>query len=302
MRRVTVFLIFLAGAVAVLTALLVQKWVDQQRERVAAIVELGHVPQPTVEILAVRQNLPSGGQLKRADLAWLAWPESGMIPEYLRRGEVEIDALVGAVLRQSMVAGQPLLEGGYALPGDRSFLAAALSPGMRAVTIPVSATSGVGGFVIPGDKVDVILIHTPTRWRPQQRAGETVLTDVRVLAVGQRMESDAGGSEPARNVTLELSPRNVNRIALAQSMGQLLLSLRSLGIAENAEIPTQGLEAVPYVMESDTSVLVSKPLDMEQQGSDEGFLEGDTVMVDEVTGGSGDSRRRDAGVFVIRGH
>ena len=141
-------------------------------------------------------------------------------------------------MRYAIAAGQPVTRGSLVGPQDRGFLAAALGAGMRAVTVPVNNTTGVAGFVFPGDHVDLVLT--------QQVAGggdgaplkvsETIVRNVRVLATDQRFtDKDADGKTAVKtfsNVTFEVTPRIAEKIAVAQSIGQLSLSLRS--IADNS--------------------------------------------------------------------
>ena len=145
-------------------------------------------------------------------------------------------------MRHAITAGQPVTQGSLVHPDDRGFLAAALGAGMRAVTVRVSQEQGVGGFVFPGDRVDVILAQTlevkegSSYPDEQLHTAETIVQNIRVLATDQRFEAeDDEGKTPVRTfgtVTLEATPEIAQRIAVAQSMGKLSLSLRPL--AESA--------------------------------------------------------------------
>jgi pilus assembly protein CpaB len=145
--------------------------------------------------------------------------------------------LLGTVVRHAVTAGQPLTHGALVGPNDRGFLAAALGPGMRAVTVPVSTASGVGGFVFPGDRVDMVLTQEVTGGGDGAplKVSETIVRNVRVLATDQRIDSkgEDGKIEVKvfQNVTVEVTPRIAEKVAVAQSMGTLTLSLRS--IADN---------------------------------------------------------------------
>src|SRR3954470_11800576 len=142
--------------------------------------------------------------------------------------------LLGTVVRYQITAGQPVTRGALVGPQDRGFLAAALGPGMRAITVPVNVTTGVAGFVFPGDHVDVMLTQQVTGGGdgPALKVSETIIRNVRVLATDQRMtDKDKDGKTEVRtfsNVTMEVTPRIAEKIAVAQSMGTLSLSLRSL--------------------------------------------------------------------------
>jgi pilus assembly protein CpaB len=143
-------------------------------------------------------------------------------------------ALLGTVVRYQITAGQPVTRGSLVGPQDRGFLAAALSPGMRAITVPVNAASGVAGFVFPGDRVDMVLTQEVAGGGdgPKLKVSETIIRNIRVLATDQRVtEKDAEGKTVVKtfnNVTIEVTPRIAEKIAVAQSIGSLSLSLRSL--------------------------------------------------------------------------
>ena len=146
------------------------------------------------------------------------------------------------MVRYPITAGQPLTQGALVHPDDRGFLAAALGPGMRAVTVKVSQEQGVAGFVFPGDRVDVVLaqeikVKEGSAYPDDQLfTAETIVRNVRVLATDQRYDAeDETGKTPVRtfgSVTLEATPEIAEKIAVAQDMGKLSLALRPL--AESA--------------------------------------------------------------------
>jgi Flp pilus assembly protein CpaB len=146
--------------------------------------------------------------------------------------------LIGTVVRNEITAGQPITHGSLIKPGERGFLAAALGPGMRAVTVSVSSTSGVAGFVFPGDRVDIVLTQAVSGGGegPPLKVSETVIQNARVLATDQRMSAQGeDGKAVVQNfstVTLEATPKIAEKIAVASTIGQLSLSLRS--IADNS--------------------------------------------------------------------
>jgi pilus assembly protein CpaB len=156
-----------------------------------------------------------------------------------------IEDLVGTVVRVAVTAGQPITRGALVAPGDRGFLAAALGPGMRAVTVPVSALTGVAGFVFPGDRVDMVLTQNVAGTDgPPLKVSETILRNLRVLATDQRARptvDDKGNTVVSKYklVTLEVTPRLAEKITVAQTIGTISLSLRSL--ADNAAELEQAL-------------------------------------------------------------
>ncbi|WP_294120316.1 Flp pilus assembly protein CpaB [Sphingomonas sp.] len=191
------------------------------------------------KVLVARKALPVGTIVDAESLAFQAWPKELVQNAYYTEGAPESDMqkLIGTVVRNPITAGQPLTKGTLVGPNDRGFLAAALGPGMRAVTVPVSATTGVAGFVFPGDRVDMVLTQDVAGGGdgPPLKVSETVIRNLRVLATDQRIDSkDEEGKTVVKTfatVTVEATPRIAEKIAVAQSLGSLSLSLRS--IADN---------------------------------------------------------------------
>ena len=112
---------------------------------------------PSKKVLVAKGNLPAGTFIKEEDVSWQKWPVDGVNDSYLLEGQTDITTIVGAVVRKGIVAGEPITEAQIARPGDRGFLAAVLTPGMRAISIDVNEPSSVAGLVFPGDRIDVLL-------------------------------------------------------------------------------------------------------------------------------------------------
>jgi pilus assembly protein CpaB len=193
-------------------------------------------------ILVATRQLPVGTIVGPDSFRFQPWPKELVEKAYFMKDKTDVNTLVGTVVRYPITAGQPLTQGALVHPDDRGFLAAALGPGMRAVTVKVSQEQGVAGFVFPGDRVDVVLAQTiaveegssyPDK---QIFTAETIVRNVRILATDQRYDAeDETGKTPVRtfgSVTLEATPEIAEKIAVAQSMGKLSLALRPL--AENA--------------------------------------------------------------------
>lgn len=191
-----------------------------------------------VEVLVATRALPVGTILGPEALKFIPWPKDLIEGAYFKREGTDLKSLQGTVVRYAISAGQPLTQGALVRPGDRGFLAAALGAGMRAVTVPVSAQSAVAGFVFPGDRVDLILTQSVSGGGdgPPLKASETVLRNLRVLATDQKTDkqTDEAGNTVVTTystVTVEATPRIAEKIAVAQTIGSLSLSLRS--IADN---------------------------------------------------------------------
>lgn len=192
------------------------------------------------KVMVATRALPVGTILTADALRFQAWPEGLVKPDqYYIEGQAGVDALVGSVVRVPMTAGAPVTKGALVNPGDRGFLAAALGPGMRAVTVTLSPDQGVAGFVFPGDRVDLLLtleLENENDNKIKLNTTETIVRNMRVLAVDQRTAptDENGNSTPVvfSTVTVEATPQIAEKIAVARSVGTLSLALRSL--AENA--------------------------------------------------------------------
>ena len=191
------------------------------------------------EVLVATRALPVGTILDPTALKFQPWPKELVDGAYYLKVKTDLKSLQGTVVRNAITAGQPVTQGALVKPGDRGFLAAALGPGMRAVTFPVSAQTSVAGFVFPGDRIDLVLTQTVTGGGdgPPLKVSETIMRNVRVLATDQRTDNTVGedGKTQVRTfstVTVEATPKIAEQIAVAQTVGAISLSLRS--IADNA--------------------------------------------------------------------
>jgi len=189
------------------------------------------------KVLVAQRALPIGTIITADSISYQEWPKELVQDAYFIDGEADLSKLLGTVVRFPITAGEPVTQGSLVAPGDRGFLAAALGPGMRAVTIPVSARTGVAGFVFPGDHIDLLLTQTvKAEGGPGMKASETILQNLRVLATDQSTENTTVEGKTRvrtfRTVTLEVTPKIAEKIAVAQTLGTLSLSLRS--IADNA--------------------------------------------------------------------
>jgi pilus assembly protein CpaB len=230
-------LALLVGAlvIAVITAVMARNMfagAGAQHAAAAPVVPVGP------KILVAKKALPVGTIIDADSFGFQPWPKELMQGAYYVEGQPDSKNLAGTVVRYAIAAGQPATRGSLVGPEDRGFLAAALGPGMRAVTVPVNTASGVAGFVFPGDHVDLVLTQQVAGGGdgPPLKVSETIVRNVRVLATDQRYtDKDKDGQtvvKTASNVTFEVTPRIAEKIAVAQSIGQLSLSLRS--IADNS--------------------------------------------------------------------
>ncbi len=234
MRRILVPI--LALLIAGGAALYARKWVESRQVAPAATAAPAP-PQKAVLVAAV--DLPAGSFVHPSSVRWQPWPDVDLPSSYFVKGVRGEEEVVGAVVRYALARGQPLTDGGLVKPGDRGFLAAVLAPGMRAVSVPVDEASANAGLIFPGDRVDLVLAQSLVGdggARRARRVAETVLEDVRVLAMGRRLKGAEGeeGAIQARTVTLEVTPADAERVALVGELGKLSLSLRSLARSEDS--------------------------------------------------------------------
>jgi len=192
----------------------------------------------TVDVLVAKATIGMGQKLTASDVTWQPWPANANTGDFIRRSDhpQAIESLSGALARSPFVAGEPIRDAKLVMAKGSGFMAAILPSGMRAVSIGVSAVTAASGFILPNDYVDVILTKRD-RQAEKQSGGEvhtatTLLSDIRVLAIDQRIEDKKGEKVVVgRTATLELTPVQVETIELAQQTGKLSLALRSMADA-----------------------------------------------------------------------
>lgn len=251
---VIVALVIAGGTVMFLRSYMNAERMAAQSGRVTPVQE---PPKPGLQVLVARNEVRTGQIVKPDDLRWQAWPEGSLSPNYAVEGRRPLTDFVGAVARSTVSPGEPITEGKLVLPGSRGFMAAVLQPGTRAVSVPVTVTSGISGFVFAGDKVDLILTHAlqpATQGEKEPHASETILRDIRVIAMDQRSDAKPGEqAQVAKTATFEVTPKQSEIITLALEMGKLSLSLRSLQETTDAPMP----DGPSYTRDTDVSALLS---------------------------------------------
>ena len=232
-------LILVAAAliIAVVTALLARSLMSGTSETPATAAASRKVAE--TKVLVAARSLPAGTILKTDDLKWQPWPEDAVTDILIREGSVPLGDMAGKVLRTALLAGQPVPQDAAVGPKERGFLAAVLSPGMRAITVSLSPTTGVGGFVFPGDRVDLVVTHEVERGDSRLEVAETVIRNVRVLAIDQSFRQNEKGEQVAigKTATLELTPEQAKVLATAEALGSITLALRSLADSDEKAGP-----------------------------------------------------------------
>ena len=201
-----------------------------------------------VDVLVAKDNIPVGKALSPTDMEWQPWPASAQTGNFIRKNNRPdaIEKLNGMIARAPFVTGEPIREAKLVDGKGSGFMAAILPSGMRAVSTQISPETGAGGFILPNDRVDVVLTRQQTTGTAggQRQTSETILSNIRVLAVDQNIqEKDGQKVVVGKTATLELSPKQVETLALAQHLGSLSLALRSITDAsgdKNTEETTNG--------------------------------------------------------------
>lgn len=189
-----------------------------------------------VQVLTVTRNFLVGETITADDLQWAPWPKANVVEGYFVYTVVpaSIEELTGAVVKAALYKGEPLLPQKVVMKGEQGLLSAMMDPEMRAVSIEISAESASGGFILPNDRVDLILTHDqkaqPERGIIERTVSNTIIQNVRILAIDQNFTVNEEG-ETARlgsTATIEVTPKEAELVAMAQRLGQVTLALRPL--------------------------------------------------------------------------
>jgi len=202
-------------------------------------------PAVTAEVLVASTDIAPGHALDAALVRWEAWPKGAVLNTFITKtAQPDIaKAVDGMVVRSPLVIGQPITDSNIVHTDAKGFMSATIMPGMRAIATPITVDSGVGGFLLPNDRVDVILTHDVSNGEgPKNFQADTILRDVRLLAVDQTsQQKDDEQTQVGKTATLELTPAQAELLQQAHAAGTLSLTLRSLGDSTDqtlASIPT----------------------------------------------------------------
>ncbi|MGV8929870.1 MAG: Flp pilus assembly protein CpaB [Brevundimonas sp.] len=264
-------IVICVAAVASIGLALVVRAMGSPSNSPTAVATAAAVPtRPMAKVLVAAKDLQPGQRLTEADLAWKDWPVDEVNPAFITDGSTPLPAdaadaaaadaarpagavaavtraandlatggakadYVGSVVREPILAGEPIVSRKIVRAGDSGYMAAYLEPGMRAMAIRVTVETAAGGFILPGDRVDVLLTRETNHGNPGTQEGDrskysssTVMQNIKVLAIDQ--STRAGDDEQAvvgATATLEIGPRDAEALALAKSEGELSLVLRS---------------------------------------------------------------------------
>jgi pilus assembly protein CpaB len=198
---------------------------------------------PTVDVLVAKSEIALGQTVKAEDLQWQTWPAataSSLFIQKTQRPNATTE-ITGSIVRSPFIAGEPIREQKLVKADGSGFMAAILPGGMRAVSTEISPESGAGGFILPNDRVDVILtrrLKDPLHPEiPEIVRSEVLLSNIRVLAIDQApKEKDGQSTIVGRTVTLELKPEDEGHLATGRQAGTLSLALRSIADVNAVEV------------------------------------------------------------------
>ena len=198
-----------------------------------------------VDVLVAKSDLSRGQVIENQDIGWQTWPAEAANSNFIKKSDRPdaIDQFVGAIVRVAMVAGDPIRDPSVVMAKGSGFMAAVLPQGMRAVAVDVSPETGAGGFILPDDRVDVLLTrHDKAAEKAtgvEKFTSDTILSNVRVLAVDQTLD-EKGGTKVVvgKTATLELTEQQAETLQLAKQTGTISLTLRSLLDANSS--PAEG--------------------------------------------------------------
>jgi pilus assembly protein CpaB len=249
--------------------------VSMKHKTVQVVAASDPTPHAVVQVLVAKHDLAIGTRLANGDLAWQAWPANAVNAAFITDGHGEqtapatataaavnqvakaaatsmsgggpMEALYGAMVRAAILANEPISSAKLLRAGEGGFMSVVLKPGMRAISIPVTVSTGAGGFVLPGDRVDLVQARPVDPAANGGRPGFTVaevLRDVRVLAIDQSI-APAKDSETIVGAvaTLEVPDEDAKTVALAKAQGEIMLALRPFG--DNGATTAPGAAAPP---------------------------------------------------------
>jgi pilus assembly protein CpaB len=257
MNPARIAIILVAGVAAICLALIVRNIAGKPQQAPPAVVATQAPSPPMTRVLVAKVDLGVGQTLTQDNMAWQAWPAATVNTAYVTDGVIataptatagainkakatvgdiatgggpKMQALMGAIVREAIYAGEPITSRKIVRSGDSSYMAVRLPEGTRALSLPLSVESGAGGFIEPGDRIDLLSTHAD----PNHTGGgnamvtETVLSNVLVLAIDQHTDTPkAGQAQPGATITLEVPEFAVPNVARARTVGGLTMALRS---------------------------------------------------------------------------
>jgi pilus assembly protein CpaB len=234
MKRAQLIGVSVAGVSAILAFVVMKGFVKAPEPQKGPVIEQ---TVNATEVLVARTEIALGQITSESQFRWQKWPQEAVTSGFITKTSGGVNAmreLAGAIARAPIMAGEPITVNKLIKAGQGGVLAAILPAGMRGVSTKIDAKTSAGGLVLPNDHVDVILIRRLRgRGGTEEHVADTLFRNVRVLAIGQQIETKEGkktadSAASSTTATLELTPRQAELLALANAMGEISLSLRSV--------------------------------------------------------------------------
>ena len=240
MKRARIIVLAIAIVSALGAALLAKGFIGSTR-----VVQTVKTNYDTVKVLVARSNIRLGDSVKASDMKWQPWPKDAATSDYItyKRKPTAVKDFAGSIARATFLPGEPIKSKKLIKANGGGIMAAIVKKGMRAVSTPIREDTAAGNFIQPSDRVDVILTRQMRKpnGSGKQYVSDTIFRNVNVLAIGQYIETkDGKKTVVGKTATLEMTPTQSETLALARSMGELSLSLRSLAEASrNDSAPSE---------------------------------------------------------------
>jgi len=223
---------------------------------------------PTVDVLVAKADISLGQTVTPNDMQWQSWPAAAASNSFIRKSDrpKATEEITGSIARSPFIAGEPIREPKLIKANGSGFMAAILPQGMRAVSTEISAETGAGGFILPNDRVDVVLTRREKNPDPKVSTDliipQIILSNIRVLAIDQApKEKDGQNVVIGKTATLELKPEQTMILAAARQAGTLSLALRSIADVNQVEITLDersharaSINVVRYGVNSSTTI------------------------------------------------
>jgi pilus assembly protein CpaB len=253
-----IIILIVAAVSAIGLALLVRGLAGHPAARPAPVVVAANTPQPMAQVLVARRDLPVGKTLAQDDVTWQPWPIAALNPAFITDGQAPqappkgatavagkvanaaatvmsgggpAQALMGSIVREPILANEPITNVKLVRGGEGGYMAVVLHPGMRAVAVPVNVGTAAGGFILPGDRVDLLQSHQADAGAGGAKTGmtaQTLLRNIRVLAIDQITQPPKGSPSVIGAVaTLEVAAADAEVVARAKAQGEVVLALRA---------------------------------------------------------------------------
>ena len=249
MSGIRIAILAVAAIAAIGLALIVRGMVTPKEAAPAEVVQA----KPVAQVLVAKHDLTIGTRLSQADMTWQAWPADGLNASFVTDGAAPalpavmpdkavqkaaraatdavsttgpMQAFEGSIVREAMVAGEPIVARKVVRAGQSGFMAVVVQPGMRAMSIPINAETAAGGFILPGDRVDIL--QSRQNAEAKTYVTETLMRNVRVLAIDQKIDPDKDAKSIVGAVaTLQIPAADVEVMARGRAQGEMQLALRS---------------------------------------------------------------------------